>query len=70
VGPLVASLLIGSPIAYLMMNRWLENYAYRIEIGLEVVALAVGTLTAIFLFTVSFSTIKGSATNPVKVLRE
>jgi putative ABC transport system permease protein len=70
VDPLVVSLLIGSTIAYLMMSRWLENYAYRIQVGFELVALAVGTLMAIFFFTVSYSTIKCAVTNPVKVLRE
>jgi len=70
VGPLLVSLLVGSPIAYVMMNRWLENYAYRIEIGFGLVALAAATLVAIFLFTVSYSTIKSSMTNPVRVLRE
>lgn len=68
--PLSISLLIGSSIAYLMMSRWLENYAYRIEIGAGLIALSVGTLTAIFFFTVSFSTLKSALTNPIKVLRE
>lgn len=70
VKPLSMSLLIGSSIAYLMMSRWLENYAYRIEIGIGLIALAVGTLAAIFFFTVSFSTLKSAFTNPIKVLRE
>jgi putative ABC transport system permease protein len=69
-GPLLVSLLVGFPIAYLMMSGWLENYAYRIEIGVGLVASAVGTLAALFIFTVSFCTIKSSMANPVKVLRE
>jgi putative ABC transport system permease protein len=69
-GPLSISVLIGCPVAYLMMNRWLENYAYRIEIGVGVIALAVGTLAAIFFFTVTHCTIKSATTNPGKVLRE
>ena len=68
--PLSISLLIGSPIAYAMMNNWLQNYAYRIEIGIGLVALAVGTLILIFLFTVSYSTIKSAIANPISVLRE
>ena len=68
--PIVVSLVIGSPIAILMMNKWLENFAYRIQIGFGVVGLAVGTLIVLFFFTVSYSTMKSSLTNPVRVLRE
>ncbi len=68
--PLAVSFVIGAPVAYLMMDRWLQNYAYRIEIGFGIVALALSTLSAVFLFTVSYSTIKSSVANPVRVLRE
>ncbi|MDQ2656940.1 MAG: ABC transporter permease [Bacteroidota bacterium] len=68
--PLAASFVIGAPVAYLMMGRWLQNYAYRIDVGFGLVALALATLSAVFFFTVSYSTIKSSITNPVMVLRD
>lgn len=69
-GPLSVAVVVGSPVAYLLMNMWLENYAYRIEIGLGVVSLAWLGLILIFLFTVSYHTIKSSMTNPVTILRD
>ncbi|MBA4053452.1 MAG: hypothetical protein C0490_01950 [Marivirga sp.] len=69
-GPLTVAVVIGTPLAYLLMNMWLRNYAYRIEIGLGLVCLAWLGLTLIFLFTVSYHTIKSSIANPVKILRD
>ena len=68
--PLFVSVLVGSPLAYLLMNMWLNNYAYRIEIGFGLIFLAILSLTLIFLFTVSYHTIKSSITNPVTILRD
>jgi putative ABC transport system permease protein len=69
-GSLSISVLIGAPLAYLLMNMWLSNYSYRIEIGIWPICLAVVSLTMIFLFTVSYHTIKSSLANPVKILRD
>lgn len=69
-GPLWVSVAIGSPLAYLLMNMWLKNYAYRIEIGFGLMSTAILSLTVIFLFTVSYHTIKSSIANPVTILRD
>lgn len=69
-GPLTIAVVIGTPLAYLLMNMWLRNFAYRIEIGIGVVSLAWLGLIIIFLFTVSYHTIKSSIANPVKTLSE
>lgn len=69
-GSLFVSVLIGSPTAYLLMDMWLRNYSYRIDIGVWPVFLAVLSLTVIFLFTVSYHTIKSSLLNPVTILRD
>jgi len=61
--------LIAFPVAWWMMNKWLQGFAYRIDIGWWVFALA-GLLTiAIALVTVSFQAIKAAIANPVKSLR-
>ena len=69
-GPLWVSVVVGAPLAYLLMNMWLRNYAYRIEIGVGLVAMAVFSLVLIFLFTVSYHTIKSSFSKPVTILRD
>jgi putative ABC transport system permease protein len=61
--------LIAFPIAWWAMNKWLEGFAYRINISWWVFVLA-GLLTiAIALLTVSFQAIKAAITNPIKSLR-
>ncbi len=68
-GPLLASAIIGSPLACLLMNIWLRNYAYRVEIGFETVTMALISLTLIFFITVSYHILKSSAANPVTILK-
>jgi putative ABC transport system permease protein len=65
---LIAS-VIAFPIAWWMMNKWLQSFAYRIDISWWVFVLA-GLLTiAIALLTVSFQAVKAAIANPVKSLR-
>jgi putative ABC transport system permease protein len=67
--PLSVAILIGSPVAYLLMNMWLENFAYKIEIGFGIMSLSWLCLTLIFLLSVSYHTIKSSLANPAKILK-
>ena len=69
-GSLCVSVLVGSPVAYLLMSSWLRNFAYRIDIGFWPIVMAVLSLATIFLFTVSYHTIKSSLANPVAILRD
>lgn len=61
---------LGVPVAYYLMNAWLRDYAYRIDIGLELMLTAVLWLAAIFFATIAFHTVRSSLENPVKILRE
>jgi len=61
--------LIAWPLAYFVMNRWLQDFAYRIEIGWWVFALAGGLALLIALLTVSTQAIKAALANPVEALR-
>jgi len=69
-GSLAIAVIIGIPIAYYLMTMWLRNYAYKIEIGFWPILYAVFSLTLIFLFTVSYHTIKSATANPVTILRD
>ncbi len=63
------ALLIASPVTWYFMNKWLQDFVYRIDIGYLVFAFA-GLLTLfIALITVSFKAIKAGISNPVKSLR-
>jgi putative ABC transport system permease protein len=61
--------LIAWPAAWYAMNKWLQNFAYRIDIGWPVFALAGGLALAIALLTVSTQAIKAALANPVEALR-
>ena len=65
----ILSSIIASPIAYYFAKKWLQDFAYRIDISWWMFALAGGLALIIALFTVSYQTIKAATTNPVKTLR-
>src|SRR5690606_26554626 len=61
--------VIAAPIALYVMNRWLQDFAYRIDLNWWVFPLAGIMAILIALFTTSFQAIKASGANPVKNLR-
>jgi len=61
--------IIAWPIAYYVMKDWLQDFAYRIDIGWWVFALAGGLALLIALLTVSTQAIKAALANPVEALR-
>ena len=63
------SILIASPLTWLIMNTWLRDFAYRINISWWVFVIAGTTALLIALLTVSFQAIKAALTSPVKNLR-
>ena len=65
---LIAS-LVAFPVAWWAMDKWLQSFAYRINISLWVFAVAGITAIVIALITVSFQAIKAAMANPVKSLR-
>lgn len=62
-------ILISLPIGWYVMNKWLENFSYRIEIGWWVFALAALLGVTVAVLTVSYQSIKAAIANPVKSLR-
>jgi putative ABC transport system permease protein len=63
------SFIIASPIAWLGMYKWLQNFAYRINLGWWAFLLAGFAAIVIAFITVSFQAIKAAIANPVKSLR-
>jgi putative ABC transport system permease protein len=63
------AIVIASPIAWYAMNRWLQDFAYKIDIEWWVFALAGLLAVGIALLTVSFQSVKAALMNPVKSLR-
>ena len=68
-GLLMISMLVGFPLAAWIMHRWLESFAYRVNMGWVIFVVAAGAVGLLTLLTVSFHAIKAAMANPVKVLR-
>ena len=63
------AVIISLPIGWYLMNKWLEDFTYRIEISWWVFAIAALIALTIAVLTVSYQSIKAAIVNPVKSLR-
>ena len=63
------ALTISSPLAYYGMNNWLQNFAFRIDIGWNVFVIVGIVSLLVALLTVSFQALKAAWANPVESLR-
>ncbi len=66
---ILISICIASPFAWWLMNNWLQDFAYRIDISWWIFVLAAVTALVIALATISFQAIKAAIANPVESLR-
>jgi putative ABC transport system permease protein len=62
-------IIVAIPVSLLVINRWMQNFAYRSDIAWWLLALCGFTAISIAQLTISFQTIKASSANPVKSLR-
>ncbi|MGX1927959.1 ABC transporter permease [Flagellimonas sp. 2504JD4-2] len=62
-------ILVALPIGWFAMDKWLQDFSYRITIGWEVFVIAPLLAVTIAIFTVSYQSIKAAVVNPVKSLR-
>ena len=63
------SFVMATPIAWLAMNKWLQNFAYRNPIDFGVFVWSGLLVLGIAWLTVSYQSFKAASTNPVKALR-
>jgi putative ABC transport system permease protein len=63
------SFLIATPVAWYFMHKWLQDFAYRIDIHWWVFAISGILAMVIAITTISFQAIKAAIANPVKSLR-
>ena len=66
---ILAALAVASPLAYFAMSRWLDGFAYRINLGVGTFVLVGMLVLIIALVTLSFQAIKAALSDPVKSLR-
>ncbi|MBL0183373.1 MAG: ABC transporter permease [Chitinophagaceae bacterium] len=65
----IISICIASPVAWWAMNKWLEDFAYRVDVSWWIFVVAGLLAVSIAWITVSFQAIKAAVSNPVKSLR-
>jgi putative ABC transport system permease protein len=65
----VVAIFIASPIAYYLMNHWLQDFAYHTNISIWIFVLAGLAAVFIALITISFQSVRAALANPVKSLR-
>jgi putative ABC transport system permease protein len=57
------------PVTWFIMNKWLQSFAYRVDISWWMFAVAGALVLTITLITISLQAIKAAIANPVKSLR-
>jgi putative ABC transport system permease protein len=66
---IVIAFLIAAPLGWFLMQRWLNDFAYRTPISFWVFAVAFFSALFVTCIAVGFQTIKAAIANPVKSLR-
>jgi ABC-type antimicrobial peptide transport system permease subunit len=65
----LAAALVGLPVSYWLLNKWLENYPTRITLQADVIVIPLLMIIGIAALTVGYQTFKAAHMNPVKSLR-
>lgn len=66
---ILLAFVIASPFAYFIMRNWLNNFQYRVEIGIGAFLIAAVSSLLVALITVSYRSISAAHSNPVNSLR-
>lgn len=66
---ILIAFIIAAPLAYYTMHKWLENFAYHIELNAGIFITAIMTSLIIAACTVAYQAIKAAVANPIKSLR-
>jgi putative ABC transport system permease protein len=67
--PVLIAMLVASPIAWFAMNKWLEGFAYHVNIHWSIFLWAFAASLLIAWLTVSYESIRAAITNPAEALR-
>ncbi len=66
---IIAAQIIGMPIAWYLINKWLDAFAYRVDVGFVIFLLAGIITIFIAILTISYQTIKAATSNPVESIK-
>lgn len=63
------AVLIALPVGTIVMENWLNNFQYRVNIGSAIYIIAAGIIFLVAMLTITFHSVKAGLTNPAKTLR-
>jgi putative ABC transport system permease protein len=63
------AVLIAWPVGYYIMNTWLQNFAYRVGLGVDTFLLAALLALVIAIMTVTYQAVKAAVANPIDSLK-
>jgi putative ABC transport system permease protein len=63
------SIVIATPVSWLIMDKWLSDFAYRISINFGVFGISAIVTLTIAMLSVSYHSIKAALSNPVESLK-
>jgi ABC-type antimicrobial peptide transport system permease subunit len=66
---IVIAFLVAAPVAYYVMHKWLESFAYQVNIGPGIFMVAIASSFFIAAATIAYQAVKAALANPVKSLR-
>lgn len=67
---ILIGLILASPVAYYLMNGWLNGFSYRTELGWDKFLMAFVLTLLVSFVTIGFHTVKAALSNPVNALRD
>jgi putative ABC transport system permease protein len=68
-GVMLVAAVVACPLAYLLMNKWLNNYASRIDITATPFVVCAGLIGIVILLLIGLQTVKTALRKPVAALR-
>jgi putative ABC transport system permease protein len=66
---LIISAVVAGPVAYFIMNEWLQQFVYHIAIDWKIIMSAIGIVFGLTILTVGYELIRASTANPVNAIR-
>jgi ABC-type lipoprotein release transport system permease subunit len=68
--PILAAMVVAVPVAWFVMNKWLEGFAFHIDLHWSMFIMAFVISLLIAWLTVSYESIKAAVANPAQSLRD
>ena len=67
---ITVSFVISAPLSYYFMGQWLDNFAYRVSVGIGTFCLGALLMATVVLGTVGFKSLKAAIANPIDALKD